>query len=595
METKKIHKYDLGIVGNCSFIALIDKRAAVKWMCMPRFDSSFLFGGLLDAENGGRFEIIPKGNDFDTKQYYIDNTNILCTEFTTALGSFRVIDFAPRFYQYDRYFKPLMLFRKIEILSGRPVIKVICKPVYNYGKVTPEIATGSNHIRYLNFESQVRLTTNISLNDIVHESEFVLSNNKYMAFSYGAPLEAALEETSEIFFQRTKQYWTDWIKTSFIPDFYQKEIIRSVLTLKLHQYEDTGGIIASASTSLSEFDQSGRNWDYRYCWMRDTYYTLNAFNNIGHFEELEKYFQYIENIISSATQRIQPLYSVSGEKIITEQVLDLPGYLNNKPVRIGNDAYTHIQNDVYGQVMVSLLPVFIDKRLNIDEKYKSKSLVKFLLDQIEKTIHEPDAGIWEFRNRKQFHAYTYLFHWAGGKSGMKIGEYLKDEDIYKRSVNITQQAIIMLEKCYDYSQSAYTQAVGVPHMDASTLQLITMNYLNHDSEKTYKHLLAIEKDLCANNGLIYRYKHNDDFGEPETTFLVCAFWYVEALACVGRIDDAIENFEKLIQFSNHLGLFSEDVSTNGSQWGNFPQTYSHVGLINAAFRIHKKLDSPLFL
>ncbi|PIU49985.1 MAG: glycosyl hydrolase [Desulfobacterales bacterium CG07_land_8_20_14_0_80_52_14] len=589
-----VHKYPLGVIGNCAYIAYIDEHADVKWLCLPRFDSSFIFGGLLDGEKGGEFSVTPRSENYSTRQYYLQNTNILCTEFITTEGRFMVIDFAPRFPQYSRYFKPLMLVRKIVILEGRPFIKVRCRPVGDYGNITPEVLIGSNHIRYLNLLSPVRLTTNIPLNIILNDRYFVLSETKHLVFTYGVPLEAPLEETVDIFLQKTKDYWLNWIKSTAIPNIYQEEIIRSALILKLHQYEDTGGVIASGTTSLPEYDQSERNWDYRYCWMRDTYYTLKAFNSIGHFEELEKYFHYIENIILNAKTRIQPLYSIIGEEKLTEHILNLQGYRGSRPVRIGNAAHTHFQNDVYGEVLVSLLPIYNDKRLNVDEKHKSREILKWLLERIRETMNEPDAGIWEFRNRSQFHCYTYLFHWAGSKAAVKAAESVNDSEIRQLSLSLMEMAAEKIEQCYDVGQKAYTQAIGIHDLDASSLQLINMNYLPPDSRKAGDHLRALERRLKTNGGLFYRYKHTDDFGKPKSTFLVCAFWYVEALACVKRIDDAIRVLEQLLGYSNHLGLFSEDVDVHGGQWGNFPQTYSHVGLMNAIFRISKKLDLPIF-
>ncbi|MFN8258419.1 MAG: glycoside hydrolase family 15 protein [Bacteroidales bacterium] len=590
-----VHRYNLGVVGNCSFMAYIDTMANVRWLCFPRFDSPFIFGSLLDKNLGGEFSITPKEEKYENRQYYLKNTNILCTEFKTASGKFRVVDFAPRFYQFDRYYKPLMLVRKIEILKGRPIITVRCNPVGNYGQIKPEVLIGSNHIRYLNIGNQVRLTTNIPVNTIIAEQSFVLTENKHLVFTYGIPLEAALEETAERFLEKTKNYWADWIKTTSIPNIYQEEIIRSALILKLHQYEDTGGIIASGSTSLPEFDGSGRNWDYRYCWMRDTFYTLNAFNSIGHFEELEKYFHYIENIILNERSRIQPLYSITGEKKITEQMIDLDGYNFNLPVRIGNDAYTHIQNDIYGQLLVSLLPIYNDHRLITGKKVKSFQIIKWLLERIDLTMNEPDAGLWEFRNLKQFHCYTYLFHWAGSKAAVKIAKRIGNNELENFALKLAIQAGQKIENCYHPEKAVYTQAIGNNNIDASCLHLITMNYLDPNSEKAHLHLRVIEKELKTDQNLMYRYNHQDDFGKPHSTFLVCAFWYIEALACVGRIDEAIKYLEHIFQYSNHLGLFSEDVGIDGSQWGNFPQTYSHVGLMNAAFRIAKKMDRPIFL
>jgi GH15 family glucan-1,4-alpha-glucosidase len=583
----------MGVVGNCSYMAYIDTHAAVKWMCMPRFDSSFLFGSLLDAKKGGEFSITPSG-EYTSTQHYISNTNVLSTEFTTAQGRFRVIDCAPRFYQYERYFKPLMFVRKIELLEGNPVITVKCRPAGNYGEMQCETVVSSNHLRYLHFDMAVRLTTDVPLSYVQEEQAFVLNQNRYLVFTYGDPLEAPLKATAEDFINKTVRYWQAWIKSTYVPDMYQAEIIRSALVLKLHQYEDTGGIIASGTTSLPEHNGSSRTWDYRYCWFRDSYYTLKAFNEMGHFDELEGYFNYIQNILMRESDRMQPLYTLTGSKSLEETHLPLDGYLGNQPVRIGNGAHMQIQNDVYGQVLVGLLPLFIDKRLSFSQKNSYKPLVERLLNWIEKTFFEPDAGLWEFRQVKQVHTYTLLFHWAGSKAAAKIGVIMNDLELINRALKLEKIAIENIEKAYDTQRNVYTQAIGAEHLDASTLKMITMNYLNPNSEKAREHLKALEQLLKTEQGLFYRYVHQDDFGKPEATFLVCAFWYVDALACVGRVDDAIRTLDGILKYTNHLGIFSEDVGIDGSQWGNYPQTYSHVGLINAAFRIYKKMDIPNF-
>ncbi|MFN6945397.1 MAG: glycoside hydrolase family 15 protein [Cytophagaceae bacterium] len=591
------HTYDVGIIGNCGYMAHIDISANVVWLCWPQFDSSFIFGSLLDKEKGGEFSIRPNSERYEVKQRYQDNTNVLETEFESAEGKFKVIDFAPRFYQYNRNYKPLMLIRKIEPLAGTPRVKVKCKPVGEYGAIEPEVYQGSSHIRYMGLNQQVRLTSNIPLNFIIDEQSFVLNEPKYLVMTYGIPLEAPLEETAEDFLRKTASYWKDWVKSTSISTFYQEQIIRSALCLKIHQFEDTGGIIAAGTTSLPEYPGTGRNWDYRYCWLRDTYYILTAFHNVGHFEELERYFHYIENITINEQDRYQPLYSITGKKDLVEKELPLEGYMeNNKPVRIGNDAYTHIQNDVYGQVLVALLPLYVDTRFSDGGKYYSQRLVHHTLKKIEDTMDEPDAGLWEFRHFAQQHCYTFLFHWAGACSALKIGHYFKNERIIETATRLKKAAEDKIEACYDAERGVYTQAIGTSNLDASCLQLITMNYLDPSSEKAKLHLQRMEEGLKTPEGLFYRYKHEDDFGAPESTFLICAYWYVEALACVGRIEDATREFEKLLKFQNHLGLLSEDVEAeSGSQWGNFPQAYSHVGQLNAAFRIAKKIDRPTFL
>lgn len=588
--------YQSGIIGNCAFMAHIQRDTNISWLCWPRFDSSFVFGGLLDDDKGGEFSVLPHG-EFTSKQYYIENTNVLVTEITCEGGSYRVTDFAPRFEQYERYFKPLMLVRKIEPISDNPKVQVRCRPTYDYGKTQLSAHYGSNHIVFDGGPEPIRLTTDLPLSHFFEDQTLVLSEAKYMVLTYGAPLEAPLGSTAEHFLRESINYWRKWIKHSNIAAFYQKEVIRSALALKIHQYEDTGAIIAAGTTSLPEYMGGGRNWDYRYCWLRDSYYVLTALNHIGQFEEMEKYASFIANISYEERGRYQPLYGITGKKDLTESTLDyLQGYLGNQPVRIGNQAYEHIQNDVYGQALISVLPLFTDHRFVFKERTDSSKWVSYLLNKIEQTIDEKDAGIWEFRNIANRHSYSNLFQWAGSNAALQIGLTIGDEAIQKRARRLIKKASAYIEKCYDKKRKVYTHAVDSPHLDASTLQLIMMNYLDPNSDRAKNHLIALEKELKTSEGLFYRYLHQDDFGKPQTTFLICAFWYVEALACVGRVSEAKETFEKLLTYGNHLNLFSEDIDEkDGSQWGNFPQAYSHVGLMNAAYRIALKLDIPSFL
>ncbi|MBL7719720.1 MAG: glycoside hydrolase family 15 protein [Flavipsychrobacter sp.] len=589
------HIYDTGIIGNCAFIAHVHKNTNIAWLCWPRFDSSFIFGGLLDEEKGGHFSILPEG-EFTSTQQYIENTNILETIVDAPDGKYKVTDYAPRFQLYERFFKPLMLIRKVEPISGHPRVKVCCKPIGDYGANQLQAVQGSNHIEFFGLKKPLRLTTNVSLNYIMDERYMVLNEPKYLVLTYGLPLEAPIVSTAEDFLVRTTAYWRQWIKKIGIENMYQAEVIRSSLALKIHQYEDTGAIIAASTTSLPEYDGSGRNWDYRFCWLRDAYYILNAFNNIGHFEEADQYFHFIANVAMKEDGRYHPLYTVTGSADFEEKILDLKGYKGNQPVRIGNQAVEHIQNDTYGQVMLSLLPLYTDKRFIVEERQDSSLWIYSILNKIEKAIDEPDAGIWEFRTIAQYHCYTNLFQWAGCRAAIKVAKHIGDEHLLQKARALMERATEKIEACYDEERKVYTQAIGVPHLDASTLQLIMMHYLDPNSQRARDHLAGLEAELLTEDGLFYRYLHKDDFGKPQTTFLVTAFWYVEALACVGRTEEAMMRFASLMKYTNHLGLLSEDVDAkDGSQWGNFPQAYSHVGLMNAAYRISKKLDRPSFL
>ncbi|MDN5288876.1 MAG: glycoside hydrolase family 15 protein [Mucilaginibacter sp.] len=591
------HTYDTGIIGNCAFIAHISKNTNVEWLCWPRFDSTFIFGGLLDKKKGGEFSILPEG-EYTSQQHYLENTNVLITEISPKSGGkYRITDFAPRFYQHQRYYKPLMLIRKIEAIEGSPRVIVKCEPVSEYGAVKLTVNRGSNHIQYLGGEESMRLTTNIPISYVFDEQAFVLNEAKYLCLTYGEPLEAALISTADRFLSETIQYWRTWIKHSSIATYYQPFVIRSGLALKIHQFEDTGAIIAASTTSLPESPGSGRNWDYRYCWLRDTYYVITALNHIGHFEEMEKYFSYVTDISFSEDERYQPLYGITGKKDLVEEILtDLDGYMGNQPVRIGNQASEHIQNDIYGQVMISLLPLYTDHRFVFSERKDSVHWIESLLNKIDRTIDEKDAGIWEFRNMANIHCYSNLFQWAGASAAEKMARTIENQELIDRAIALKERAAVHIESCYDPVRKVYTNSAGSSNLDASTLQLIMMNYLDPTSQRAKDHLLALEKELRTPNGLFYRYLYKDDFGKPKTTFLICAFWYVEALASVGRLDDAQREFANLLQYSNHLLLFSEDVDEEtGSQWGNFPQAYSHVGLMNAAYRIAIKLDRPVFL
>lgn len=589
------HTYDMGIVGNCSYVAHVDSSARVVWMCLPRFDSSCVFGSLLDREKGGELttgSVEPAAG----RQEYVWNTNVLVTTIEGPDGSFRVTDCAPRFRQFGRSFKPLMLVRKLEPISGTPRIRVICRPRGDYGRVIPTASIQSNHLRYDLGSDIVRLNTNVPLSYVSGERDFVLSEKKYLILTWGSPLERPLEDTAEEYIRRTVDYWRKWVEKCAIGRFYQRQVIRSALMLKLHQFEDTGAIIASATTSLPEYPASGRNWDYRYCWLRDAHFTLTALNRIGQFEEMKQFAQFIENIAASATERYYPpAVRIDGDFHLPESIVPMSGYDGTNTVRIGNAAAVQVQNDIYGQIIYALLMLYVDERFPHEPRSTSKRLISGLLGIIEGCLDQPDASLWEFREITRRHCYTALCHWVGAKSAQKIARGLDDREMRRAAMRLTTRSERLIEACYDSSTGAYMQEPGSKDVDASSLQLIILNYLEPSSERAARQLDALEKRLMAGGGLMHRYTHADDFGVPASAFLICSFWYVEALAAMGRVEDALRELETLLSYSNALGLFSEDVDpATGGQWGNFPQTYSHVGLINAVLRITSKIDYPEF-
>ena len=580
---------DLGIVGNCQYSALIDPWGDVKWLCWPRFDSSFIFGGLLDEEHGGSFRIAPPEN-MRGRQSYIPNTNILSTIFETERGSFELIDFAPRFLQYDRYFKPKMLIRMIKPIEGKPLCRVKLDARGQYGLIKGENMLESNHIQINKLEGSIRLTTNAPLTYIEEERAFLVDRPFYFVLTYGNPLENSLQATCESFFERTRSYWQTWVKHSYLPEYYQKEVIRSALVLKLHQFEDTGAIIAATTTSIPEAQNTVRNWDYRYCWLRDALFSLAALQRLTQFEELEKFILYLHNIVEASRDSgfdLQPVYGIGGEKFLTETILThLKGYKNHQPVRVGNQAFEHKQYDVYGEMVLAIAPLFLDRRFIHDQAVLPLGLMRDLLLQIEKVMTSTDAGLWEFRGREQLHTFTALMHWAGASVGQKIC-FKADPMLDQKARKLQMKAREIIDnRCWNADMNTFTQAAGTRDMDASLLMLINMGYLRHDDPKAHGTIEAIKKHLMHPSGLLHRYRAEDDFGETHNAFLICSFWLVEALAHLGKKEEAHKLFGTLLECANHLGLYSEDVDPeSGEPWGNFPQTYSHVGLINAAFSL----------
>jgi len=581
----------LGIIGNCSYSALV-RDGSVEWMCWPRPDSSFVFGPLLDAERGGAFTVEALDAS-DVRQEYVENTNVLRTVFASPSGTFELVDFAPRFQQYDRFFKPSMLVRILRPLSGEPRARVRCRPRYDYGLVEAGSWRASNHVEYTGLPAPVRLTTNVPLTYVEDERPFLLERERHLVLTWGQPLEAGLEETAEHFLERTVDYWRRWVKGTRVPRDYQREVIRSALALKLHQYEDTGALLAATTTSLPEHPGSGRTWDYRYCWLRDAYFTLNALERLGHSEEMELFLEYLRNL-AEREGALQPAYRINGGEDAPESELEhLSGYNGEGPVRVGNQAFEHRQNDVYGEMVLAVSRLFLDTRF-VGEipPLTAVAIVTDLLDQIEARLEEPDAGPWEFRGRASLHCFAVLMHWAGARRAVEIAEALEDAELAARARALEDRARELLDtRCWSPELGALTQVAGGEQLDAASLLALHLGYLTPDDPRAATHVDAIRDRLSVDGGLLRRYDGVDDFGDMRAAFTVCSFWLVEALAILDRKEEARALFEHLLRLHNGLGLYSEDILPDTlEQAGNFPQTYSHVGLINAAFRLSRRWE-----
>jgi GH15 family glucan-1,4-alpha-glucosidase len=591
---------DLGVIGNGQIASLIDERGAHVWTCLPRFDSDPVFCRLLRSE--GEQEL-PGFYDVElldiasAERQYLTNTAILVTTLHDSNGgAIQITDVAPRYNYLGRLFTPMILLRQIKAISGSPRVRIRLRPAKNLGATLCETTQGSNHIRYLCQDVVVRLTTDASLTHVVEEKVFVVDEPVYLLLG---PDESVRESVSDAYhnhFRATRNYWRNWSRGLSIPFEWQQEVIRAAITLKLCTFEDTGAVVAALTTSIPEAANSGRNWDYRYCWLRDSYFVVQALNRLGATKTMQGYLQYIVNTAAEAAgDELRPLYSISGRPVPTEVMVDsLSGYRGMGPVRIGNQAFEQVQNDVYGAVVLSATQFFFDSRLTdvgmVSDFHRLELLGKWAAQRYDK----PDAGIWEYRGRQQVHTFSSIMCWAACDRLAKIAKHLGESErakMWREKANDIHKFV--MKRAWDAKQKSFTGSLGHPEMDASLLMMHDLGFIPATDPKFVSTIECIERQLLR-DGHMFRYTGADDFGEPENAFNICTFWYIDALAGIGRMDEARELFEKMLASRNSLGLLSEDIDpASGDLWGNFPQTYSMAGIINAAVRLSRSWEEAL--
>jgi GH15 family glucan-1,4-alpha-glucosidase len=575
---------DLGLIGNCQFAAHVSRTGAIVWSCAPRFDSPPIFGALLDPD-GGAFEIGPIDRSLGT-QRYLPNTNVLETRFDQADGAFRVIDFAPRFIQHERSFRPTKLIRIVEPISGTPRLRVSCDPVLGWSRERPTRELGSHHIAFKGYDTDVRLTTDAPLSYLNGEP-WALTERKHFVLSWGAPVEEPLLPLCDRFLRETTRYWQVWVKHCEIPPVFQEEVIRSALALKLHCFEDTGAIVAALTTSIPEAPGSGRTWDYRYCWLRDSYYTLGAFRLLGHFEEREQFLHYLLNVAASSDQlELAPLYAIDGKPCPEEQILEhWKGFGGEGPVRIGNGAATHQQHDVFGEMVLALAPMFLDARFRDQVTPPTLDLVERLARRAIAVAGKPDAGIWEFRSNWRPQTFSSLMCWAAADRASRIAKRHRPASMDSLIAAANHIRDLIVREAVDPNRGCLTADHGGTEVDAALLQAIPLQLFSHDHPTMRATVEAVRADL-DHGGWLRRYRTTDDFGVPAVAFTLCTFWLIDALARIGRAEEATALMERVRNIRSPLGLLSEDIDPgSGTMWGNFPQAYSHVGLIHGAFAI----------
>jgi len=586
------------LIGNGRIGALIDESAEIVWSCLPRFDGDPVFCSLLkehDAGEGHGYCAVDLIDLATAEQTYITNSAVLQTRMTDALGgAVEVTDFCPRFQQYGRMFTPLMLIRQIRRVQGTPRIRLRVRPAHDYGRHRCSVTSGSSHIRYVASDWILRLTTDASLTAILEETPFFLEDRITLIFGSDETIPEAIGELARRFLHETLLFWHDWVRDIAIPFEWQDVVIRAAITLKLNTFEDTGAIVAAMTTSVPEAPGSARNWDYRYCWLRDAYFVVNALNRLSKTRAMEKYLSFLVNSVAGAPNGyIQPVYGIDGRLRLDEREIDsLPGYRGMGPVRIGNEAYTQRQHDVYGSAILAVAHVFFDRRL---VRRGDATLFRRLesLGETAVAVHDqPDAGLWELRGRLRVHTFSAVMCWAACDRLAKIANALGLTD---RAVCWSGSAehihAHICRRAWSEKKQAFVASFDGEALDASVLLLHDIGFLEAGDPRFAKTVAAIEKELRRGD-YIYRYVEADDFGFPENAFMVCTFWYIYALAALGRNDEARALFENLIARRNRHGLMAEHIDPRtGEQWGNFVQTYSMVGLINSAIRLSRRWDS----
>jgi GH15 family glucan-1,4-alpha-glucosidase len=590
---------DLALIGNCGFSALIDARGRLVWACLPHFDGDPFFCSLLDGERDqaelGFFDVHLE-RCARTEQSYLENTAIVVTRlYDESGGIVEIIDFAPRFQHYGRSFHPTAIVRQVKPLRGLPRIQIRLRPAYEWGAGRPEVTRGSNHVRYVAPSLTVRLTTDAPISYVVNEVPFLLEDPLTLYLGPDETLDRAVTDVGREFYERTQEYWLDWSRHLAIPFEWQDAVIRAAITLKLSSFEETGAIVAAMTTSISEAPSTGRNWDYRYCWLRDAYFVVRAANRLGVTDTMERYLQYITNVTALAPDgHLQPVYGIRLQRRLDErEVTTLRGYRGMGPVRVGNAAYEQVQNDSYGSVINAVAQAFFDHRLTRRGTVETFRRLELVGEQAAHRFDQPDAGVWEFRQKRAVHTYSSVMCWVAcdrlRRIALRLG--LADRAAYW-GVHADRIRAYVEQGAWSRELRRFKSVIGGDGSeahdvaDASLLLLHELGFLHAADPRFASTVVELERTLRCGN-LVLRYRA-DEMGPATTAFTVCAFWYVDALHVLGHAEQARELFEHLLSMRNRHGLLSEDLDlATGEQWGNFPQTYSMVGLINSAIRLSK--------
>jgi GH15 family glucan-1,4-alpha-glucosidase len=586
---------NLALIGNGTVGALVDGSAQISWCCFPRFDGDPTFCSLLRSDrNGdadfGRFSIVVK-DTARIEQNYVRNTPVLLTRvFDEHGGVVEITDFAPRYRQFGRVFAPMMLVRQVRAVAGNPRIHIEIRPARGYGREPMSSKRGSNHVTYSGNGVTLRMTSNAATTALLEESPFFLDAPLTLILGPDETVADSVTDVGRHMLESTTTYWREWVRALAIPFEWQTAVIRAAISLKLNVFEDTGAIIAAMTTSIPEAPNTGRNWDYRFCWLRDAYFVVNALNRLGATRIMERYLAFTLNIVADVPdRRLKPLYGINGRAVPEERIAEsLDGYKGMGPVRVGNQAYEQVQHDVYGSAILAAAHVFFDERLEKRGDTDLFSKLEILGESAAELYNEPDAGIWELRGVQRVHTFSSVMCWAGCDRLARIAERLGLEERAKYwDSTARSMREVILQRAWNANLGSFSATLDGDTLDASLLRLNDVGFVAADDPRFLGTVSAIEKNLRRGD-FIFRYAEKDDFGVPDNAFLVCTFWYINALAATGRRDEARKLFENILASRNCHGLLAEDIDpVTREQWGNFVQTYSMVGIIDTAARLSK--------
>ena len=589
-----------GVVGNCRSAALISEKGSIEWFCFPDFDSPSIFSRILDVEKGGEFSFEVSEN-YSITQKYIENTNILRTLFTSDEGSFEVLDFMPRYklVESEYYFAP-EIYRYIRLLSGKPTFRINYNPKMKYAEKEAVHYSGKRFIKTQAVDDPVDcvyLYSSIQFSLILGKKEIVLETDQFMLLSDNQKLINIDIARVNLEYNRTKVYWLNWVNRSKKFKTHNAIITRSMLVLKLMSYQPSGAVLAALTTSIPETIGEVRNWDYRFCWLRDASMSIETLMSTGHDESARRFMVFIKGILKSKLDKFQIMYGIRGERILHEEELShLSGYENSKPVRIGNAAYFQKQNDAYGYLMNVIYQYYKYFPGTLNEIEDIWEVVRNIVRAVIADWKNPDKGIWEIRNTDKHFVFSKIMCWVTLDRGRKIAQLLNMEEYvnrWKKEANKIKKDI--MENGWNEQLQSFTQTYHETDMDASLLLMEEYGFISGTNEKFKNTVQAIKKGLFY-KGLMYRYINADDFGRLSSSFTICTFWLIRALYKTGQKDEAFEIFNKIIGYSNHLGLFSEDLDfETKKQLGNFPQAYSHLALINTAILFSEERPISRFI